>query len=119
LAYVDEVRELADAFHHGERVFFAAFFEPAFESFVVVEMIFDGALGGGGDEDDVGDAARDRFLYEELNHGRVDNGQHFLGHCLCGGQETCSKSGNGDDDFTDGLRHMVRKVYHFWYTVEV
>ena len=61
---------------------FAALFKGAFQLDLPGEVIFDDALAGAGDEDEMLDARRARFLHHMLDDGFVDDGEHFLGHDL-------------------------------------
>ena len=54
-----------------------------------------------GDEHDVSDAGRDRFLDAVLNDGSVHERQQFLGERLCRGQDSSPETGGGKDDGGD------------------
>ena len=96
---VDHVRDLADLL---ELLALAARLEKRLELHRDVEVILDRVLAAAGDEDDVVDARRDRFLDAVLNDRLVDERQHFLRLRLGGGQEARAEAGGGEDGFADG-----------------
>lgn len=65
-------------------------------------MVFDGPLVATGNENQVGDAGGHGFFDGVLDQRLVDDGQHFLGHRLGGGQEARAHAGDGENGFTDG-----------------
>ena len=75
-----------------------------------VEVILDRVLAAAGDEDDVVDAGRDRFLDAVLDDRLVDERQHFLRLRLGRGQEAGAEAGGGEDGFADAAsrRHRSR-----------
>jgi hypothetical protein len=60
-------------------------------------MVLDGALAAAGDEDQLLDAGRDGLLGRVLDQRLVDDGQHFLGIGLGGGQEAGAQAGDRED----------------------
>ena len=66
-----------------------------------VEVILDRVLAAAGDEDDVVDAGRDRFLDAVLDDRLVDERQHFLRLRLGRGKEARAEAGGGEDGFAD------------------
>src|SRR5215472_12490100 len=74
-----------------------------FELELPVEMVLDDAFVAAGDENEVLDAGLTGFIHHVLNQRTVDDRQHFLRHRLRGGQKTCTKAGDRQDGFTDGL----------------
>jgi hypothetical protein len=59
----------------------------------LVEVIGDGPLGAADDEDQIGDARRHGRFRRVLDQRLVDDGQHFLGIGLGGGQEAGAHAG--------------------------
>ena len=104
---VDHVRDLADLL---ELLFLAARFEKAFELDRDVEVILDRVLAAAGDQEDVVDARRDRFLDAVLDDRLVHQRQHFLGLRFGGREETRAESGGGEDSFSDGRHNQNRNV---------
>ena len=68
-------------------------------------MILDRVLAAAGDEDDVVDARRDRFLDAVLNDRLVDERKHFLGLSFCRRQEAGTETGGGEDGFANADSH--------------
>ena len=66
-----------------------------------VEMILDRVLAAAGDEDDVVDARRDRFLDAVLDDRLVDERQHFFRLRLGRRQEAGAEPGGGKDGFAN------------------
>src|SRR5690606_7774406 len=62
-----------------------------------VEVVLDGPLAAAGDHEDVVEAGVDRLLDDVLDRRLVDDGQHFLGCRLGGGQESGTEPGRRDD----------------------
>jgi len=88
LADVDAVDALGNGLAHDfEEFLLAAGLQLGFELVGFVEVVLDGALGAAGDEDELGDAGGHRFFHGVLDEGLVDDGQHFLGARLGGGEE--------------------------------
>ena len=96
---VDQVRDLADLV---ELLALAARLEKRLELDRDVEVILDRVLAAAGDEDDVVDAGRDRFLDAVLNDRLVDERQHFLGLRLGGRKKAGAEAGGGEDGFANG-----------------
>ena len=94
-------RDLGGRLDRFEEVVLAGFGEDGLELEVAVEEVLDGALGGGGDHDDLLDAGGDGFLDDVLDDGAVDEGEHLLGDGLGGGQEAGAVAGGEDDGFAD------------------
>ena len=59
-----------------------------------------------GDEDDVLDARLQRLVDGILHDGTIDDGQHFLGHRLGGGQKSGAETGDGYHCFSDFSHHV-------------
>lgn len=70
---------------------------------LLVEMILDHALVAACDEDEMLDAGLARLVDDVLDHGPVDDRQHFLRHGLGGGEETGSKTRDGKDGLANAL----------------
>jgi len=66
------------------------------------EVLFDGAFGGVGDEDDVVEAGGEGFLDDVLDDGAVEDGEHFFWDDFGGGEEAGAEAGGEDDGFADG-----------------
>ena len=66
-----------------------------------VEMILDHALVAAGDEDEMFDAGLPGLVDHILDQRLVDDGQHFLGHRLGGGQDAGAEAGDRKNGFTD------------------
>ena len=66
-------------------------------------MVFHDALAAAGDDEDLLDAGGDGLLHDVLDGRLVHNGEHLLGHGLCGGQHAGAQACRGDDGFTDLL----------------
>ncbi len=66
-------------------------------------MILDRPLSAARDHDNLSDARFDRFFHDVLDHGLVDDGQHFLGGRFGHGQKTGPVTGQGEDGFPDFL----------------
>ena len=97
---VDHVGDLAD---FVELIALAARLEKRLELHRDVEVIFDRVLAAAGDQDDVVDARRHRFLDAVLNDRLVDERQHFLGLRLGGGKEAGAEAGGGEDGLADWI----------------
>ena len=82
---------------------FALRLQHGLEFGVTVEMIFDGALGTAGDENQCVGAGRQRLVDRILNERLVDDRQHFLRAGLGDRKEARAASGNGKYDCFDGL----------------
>ncbi|MEH2602743.1 hypothetical protein V1277_002120 [Bradyrhizobium sp. AZCC 1588] len=66
-----------------------------------VEMVLDHPLVAPGDEDEMLDAGLLGLVDHVLNQRLVDDRQHFLRHCLGGGQDAGAEAGDREDGFTD------------------
>ena len=122
---VDHVRDLADL---GELLALAARLEERLELDRDVEVILDGVLAAAGDEDDVVDARRDRFLDAVLDDRLVDERQHLLGLRLGGGQEAGAEARSGKHGFAHDRGHVAHRsrgftlaracdgIYNVWHT---
>ncbi len=66
-----------------------------------VEMILDHALVAAGNEDEMLDAGFLGLVDHILDQRLVDDGQHFLRHCLGRGQYTGAEASDGKDGFAD------------------
>ena len=65
-------------------------------------MVFDGALGAGCDDGDLGQPGGDGLFDDVLDNGLVHQGQHLLGHGLGGGEESGAVPGGQYDGLADG-----------------
>ena len=83
----------------------AAALERVVELVGHVEMVLDDALVATGDEDELLDARRARFVDDMLQDRPVDHRQHFLRDRLRGGQETRAEAGDGKDGFANRFVH--------------
>ena len=73
------------------------------ELVVDVEVILDHRLAAAGDEDEVLDARLLGLVDAMLQHRRVDDGEHLLGHALGGRQEPRAETGDGEHGLTNLL----------------
>jgi hypothetical protein len=89
----------------AESLGLAARFERVLELVLAVEMILDDGLVAAGDEDKVLDAGLARLVDRILDQRAVDDRQHFLRHCLGGGQEACAEPGHGKYRGPQPFRH--------------
>ena len=96
---VDQVRDLADLF---ELVALAARLEKRLELDRHVEVILDGVLAAAGDQDDVVDARRHRFLDAVLDDRLVDQRQHLLGLRFGRREKTGAEAGGREHGFANG-----------------
>ena len=64
-------------------------------------MVFDNAFAAVGDDQDIGDTLGDRFFDDVLDCGLINDREHFLGHGLCRGEDSCAQSRRGDNCFCD------------------
>ena len=78
LTDVREVDQVRDVPNLGEQLFLAARLEERLELDRDVEMILDRVLAASGDQDDVGDAGRDRLFDAVLDDWLVDERQHLF-----------------------------------------
>ena len=75
-----------------------------------IEVVLDHMLVAPGDEDDVLDARLHRLVDGILHDGTIDDGQHFLGHCLGGGQESRAETGDGYHCFSHSFHHVTSSL---------
>src|SRR3546814_12291522 len=78
-----------------------------------IEMIFDDALSAAGDKDHLLNASLQGFIYGILNERPIHDRQHFIGNDLRRGQESCDKSSDRKDGFSN-LRPEERRVGKKW-----
>ncbi len=97
-------------FHRFQELALVSQRELGLELVGLVEVILDRALVAPGDEDHVRDAGRRGLLDRVLDERLVDDGEHFLGTRLGGGQEPAAESGNGEDGFGDFFHELVRAM---------
>ena len=90
---------------HGQRIVLAALAQRRFQLVGDVEMFHQRGLAAPGDHAELLDAGRARLLDRVLDQRLVDYGQHFLGHRLGGGQETCAEAGDGQNGLAQWLDH--------------
>src|SRR3546814_5173835 len=79
-----------------------------------IEMIFDDALSAAGDKDHLLNASLQGFIDGILNERPIHDRQHFLGHDLRRGQESCAKSSDRKDrseEHTSELQSLMRISY--------
>ena len=106
LADVDEVHiHRRDGVNDVQKLLLALGSKLGLKLGILVEMILDGALVAARDEDHVGDAGRSSFFHGVLDERLVDNGEHFLGHCLGGGQKSGPEAGHGEYGFANWFDH--------------
>ena len=85
------------ATHLGQHGFLAARLERALQHQVFDEVRDDAVLALGGDDHQPFGAGLGRLGGDQLDAGRVDDGQQLLGHRLGRGQETRTQTGRGHD----------------------
>ena len=83
----------------------AALSERVVEFVGDVEMVLDDALVAPGDEDELFDARRPRFVDDVLQDRPVDDRQHLLGDRFGRGQEARAEAGDRQDRLADGFEH--------------
>ena len=103
LAQKKDVRQARDGAHVLQHLFLAGFRKAGLQLGGAVEMVFHDALAAAGDDEDLLDAGGDGLLHDVLDGRLVHNGEHLLGHGLCGGQHAGAQACRGDDGFTDLL----------------
>ena len=81
------------------RLGLAAFAQGGFQFVGDVEMFDQRGLAAAGDHAELLDAGGARFFDRILDQRLVDDGQHFLGRRLGGGQEAGAQAGDGKDGF--------------------
>jgi len=84
-----------------EELLFAGGLEDALELKVVIEEVFDGALGGAGDHDDLFEAGGDGFFDDVLDDGAINEREHLLGDGLGGREEAGAVAGGEDNGLAD------------------
>jgi len=62
-------------------------------------MVLDHALVAAGHKNEMFDAGFPGLVHDILNEGLVDDGQHFLWHCLGGWQDAGAETGDGKYGF--------------------
>jgi hypothetical protein len=103
LAQKKDIRQARDGAHVLQHLFLAGFRKAGLQLGGAVEMVFHDALAAAGDDEDLLDAGGDGLLHDVLDGRLVHNGEHLLGHGLCGGQHAGAQACRGDDGFTDLL----------------
>ena len=83
--------------------------EIGFQFRALVEVIFNGTLVAARDKDHVGNAGSSSFFHGILDERLIDYRQHFLGHCLSGGQEAGAQTGNREYSLTNGF-HVTSQM---------
>jgi hypothetical protein len=68
-------------------------------------MILDDAFVASRHKNEVLDAPRPGFVYDVLDDGAVDDGQHFLRHRLGGWKEARAEASDGKYGLADRLAH--------------
>ena len=102
LTHVDALHVVGlHAAHDVEKLLLTRLFEGYLQLESHVKVILDGALVAARHENHLADACGIGFLHRILNQRLVDDGQHFLGLRLGGGQETRPQTGHGKDRFGD------------------
>lgn len=96
-----------DGAHIGEQMVFAAGLQGCLQFARAVEMILDGPFLTPGDEDKLTNARRYRLFDGILDQGFVDDGKHFLGACLGGGEKSGPQSRDGKDGLFDYRVHWI------------
>ena len=69
-------------------------------------MVLDHALVAARDKDEMLDARFPGLIDGDLDERPVNDGQHFLGHGLGGGQEPRAQSGDGENCLFDRALHV-------------
>ena len=82
-------------------------FQRALQIVVDVEMVFQRAFAAAGDENELLDAGRARFVDRVLDQRAVDQRQHFLRHRLGRRQKARAETGDGKYGFADGATHLL------------
>src|SRR5215469_11146260 len=101
-------------FDVGDLGLLAACLQRAFELVRMVEVILNRALGATGDEDELLDTRRARFLNRILDQGLVDDGQHFLGHGLGSRKESGAEATDRKHCFANALHHAPAPPPSCW-----
>ena len=83
--------------HLGQHGLLATRLERALEHQVLDEVRDDAVLALGGDDHQAFGTGRGRLLGDQLDAGRVDDGQQLLGHRLGRRQKTRAQAGRGHD----------------------
>ena len=94
-----------DRAHVGEQMVFAAGLQRDLQFTRAVEVILDGPFLTPGDEDKLMNARCHRLFDGILDQGFVDDGEHFLGACLGGGEKSRPQSRDGKDGLFDSRIH--------------
>ena len=111
LADVGDLRQVADLADLAEHLDVALLLEQVLELVGQVEVVLDGALLAGGDDDDLLDPGGDGLLDRVLDDRLVDQRQHLLGLRLGGRQEACAPPGGGEDSLANAHRTSVGRVW--------
>src|SRR3977135_3646065 len=83
-------------------------------------MILDHALVAAGDEDEMFDAGFPCLIDHILDQRLVDDGQHFLRHCLGGGQDAGAETGDRKNGFADfQWNGDIREKRETWFCSHV
>jgi len=96
---------LADVAHLFDQLVLARFLQERLKFLVVIKVVLDGRLAAAGDDQNIIDAAGDGLFNDKLQHRRIDDRQHLLGHRLGRRQEARAHSGGGDEGFGYGSGH--------------
>src|SRR6185437_13552697 len=75
--------------------------ERCFEFQLTIKMIFDDGFITAGDEDEMLDPSFLRLIDGVLDERTINDGQHFLGHCLRCRQESRPQTRNGEYSGSD------------------
>lgn len=73
--------------------------EHSFELDFAVEVVFKSLFSSAGDNDDIGNARLDKFLYDVGNARYYSNGKQFLGNGFGYWQKACTVSSSDNDTF--------------------
>ena len=103
LAHKEDVCHVGDAKALFQSLFLAGLCQLFFQLRAAVKVILNDALVAAQNDEDIGDAGTHSFFHQILDGRLVHNGEHLLGHGLCGGQHAGAQACRGDDGFTDLL----------------
>ena len=101
----DQAHHVADPADLPEELAALLAGERVLQLVAAIEVVLDGRLAAAVDHDDLLDARLHRLFDDELDGGRVDDGEHLLGDSLGGGEETRPQTGGGNDDLAQRMLH--------------
>ena len=92
-----DVRQFGNALYKIEELGLSAFLKNLLQLGRAVKMVFNQAFAAVGDNQNIGDACMNSFLYDVLNSRLVHNREHFFRKALGGGQHSGAKACCGND----------------------